>query len=109
MNFKSVLPNGGLPDFEPAVIAMDSSGMLMWWSRLYHEITPLGDTVNSSPDQYVDALAIDYANDKLVVGARCHGNNVENFWEETLSTAMQQHSDFKIILRAAVATFIFLG
>lgn len=81
MNFKSVLPNGGLPDFEPAVIAMDSSGMLMWWSRLYHEITPTGDTINSSPDQYVDALAIDYANDKLVVGARCHGNNVENFWE----------------------------
>ncbi|MBK8846339.1 MAG: hypothetical protein IPO27_07095 [Bacteroidetes bacterium] len=80
MNFKSVLP-GGLPDFEPAVIAMDSTGMLMWWSRLYHEITPAGDTVNSSPDQYVDALAIDYTNDKLVVGARCHGNNVENFWE----------------------------
>ncbi len=81
MNFKSVLPNGGLPDFEPAVIAMDSSGMLQWWSRLYHEITPAGDTVNSSPDQYIDALAIDYANNKLVVGARCHGNNVENFWE----------------------------
>jgi len=81
MNFKSVLPNGGLPDFEPAIIAMDSSGSLKWWSRLYHEITPLGDTVNSSPDQYVDALAIDYTNNKLVVGARCHGNNVENFWE----------------------------
>ena len=81
MNFKSVLPSGGLPDFEPAVIAMDSSGSLKWWSRLYHEITPAGDTVNSTPDQYVDALAIDYTNDKLVVGARCHGNNVENFWE----------------------------
>lgn len=81
MNFKSVLPNGGLPDFEPAVIAMDSSGMLQWWSRLYHEITPTGDTLNSTPDQYVDALAIDYTNDQLVVGARCHGNNVENFWE----------------------------
>ena len=81
MNFKSVLPNGGLPDFEPAVIAMDASGMLLWWSRLYHEITPTGDTLNSTPDQYIDALAIDYANDKLVVGARCHGNNVENFWE----------------------------
>jgi hypothetical protein len=80
MNFKSVLP-GGLPDYEPAVIAMDSSGMLNWWSRLYHEITPAGDTVNSSPDQYVDALAIDYSSDKLVVGARCHGNNTENFWE----------------------------
>ncbi|WP_338792618.1 PA14 domain-containing protein [Bernardetia sp. MNP-M8] len=80
MNFKSVLP-GGQPDFEPAVIAMDESGMLMWWSRLYHEITPSGNTVNSSPDQYVDALAIDYTNDRLVVGARTHGNNVENFWE----------------------------
>ena len=81
MNFKSVLPNGGLPDFEPAVIAMDSTGSLKWWSRLYHEITPTGDTVNSTPDQYVDALAIEYTNNKLVVGARCHGNNVENFWK----------------------------
>lgn len=80
MNFKSVAANGS-PDFEPAVIAMDSSGMLLWWSRLYHEITPAGDTVNSIPDQYIDALAIDYTNNKLVVGARCHGNNVENFWE----------------------------
>jgi hypothetical protein len=87
MNFKSVLPDGGQPDFEPAVIAMDSIGMLLWWSRLYHEITPDGDTVNSTPDQYIDALAIDYSNDKLVVGARCHGNNVENFWEgNTINT-----------------------
>lgn len=81
MNFKSVLPNGGLPDFEPAVIAMDSTGMMLWWSRLYHEITPTGELTNSTPDQYIDALAIDYTHDKLVVGARCHGNNVENFWE----------------------------
>jgi hypothetical protein len=80
MNFKSVLPDGQ-PDFEPAVIAMDSSGLLLWWSRLYHEITPTGNFVNSTPDQYIDALAIDYFSDKLVVGARCHGNNVENFWE----------------------------
>jgi hypothetical protein len=80
LNFKSVLPSN-LPDYEPAVIAMDSSGMLKWWSRLYHEITPGGDTMNSTPDQYVDALAIDYSADKLVVGARCHGNNTENFWE----------------------------
>lgn len=80
MNFKSVLPDGN-PDFEPAVIAMDASGLLRWWSRLYHEITPDGDLRNSSPDQYVDALAIDYAHDRLTVGARCHGNNVENLWE----------------------------
>lgn len=80
MNFKSVLPSGQ-PDFEPAVIAMDSTGMLKWWSRMYHEVTPAGNNAISEPDQYIDALAIDYANDKLVVGARCHGNNVENFWE----------------------------
>ena len=89
------MPNGGLPDFEPAVIAMDSSGMLLWWSRLYHEITPAGDTVNSSPDQYVDALAIDYANDKLVVGARCHGNNTENFWEGNTIAADTSASGFQ--------------
>lgn len=80
MNFKSVAANGS-PDFEPAVVAMDVTGTLRWWSRLYHEVTPIGDTVNSIPDQYVDALAIDYANEQLVVAARAHGNNVENLWE----------------------------
>jgi hypothetical protein len=83
MNFKSTASPayGNSPDFEPAVIAMDASGKLQWWSRLYHEITPGGDTVESIPDQYIDALAIDYSQDQLVVGARCHGNNTENFWE----------------------------
>lgn len=84
INFKSVLP-GGLPDFEPAVLAMNSDGDLLWWNRLYHEVTPAGDTTNSTPDQYVDALAIDYSQplpaSVLVVNARCHGNNVENLWE----------------------------
>ncbi len=83
-NTKSVLP-GGEPDFEPAVMAMDADGALQWWSRLYHEVTPQGDTVNSSPDQYIDALAVDYSqppsSGMLVVNARCHGNNVENLWE----------------------------
>lgn len=81
MNFKSYYNPVPSPDFEPAVIAFNDSGSLLWWSRLYHEITPVGDTVGSVPDQYIDALAIDYANDKLVVGARAHGNNVENLWE----------------------------
>ena len=94
MNFKSVLP-GGEPDFEPAVIAMDSSGMLLWWSRLYHEITPAGDTVNSSPDQYIDALTIDYAHNNLVVGARCHGNNSENLWEGDAIATNGQASGFQ--------------
>jgi Secretion system C-terminal sorting domain len=81
MNTKSILP-GGNPDFEPAVFAMDSSGTLMWYSRLYHEVMPntTHDTVQSSPDQYIDGLAIDYVNNNLIVNARCHGNNVSNFW-----------------------------
>lgn len=61
MNFKSYFNPQSTPDFEPAVIAMDHTGNLLWWSRLYHEITPAGDTVGSIPDQYVDALAVDYA------------------------------------------------
>lgn len=81
MNFKSYYNPSNTPDFEPAVIAFDSTGALLWWNRLYHEITPTGDTVGSIPDQYIDALAIDYTNNKLVVAARAHGNNTENFWE----------------------------
>ncbi|MEM9991360.1 MAG: hypothetical protein AAF738_06315 [Bacteroidota bacterium] len=80
MNIKSVLPDGN-PDFEPAVLAFDAIGTLKWWSRLYHEIRPDGTTVNSSPDQYIDGLAIDYVQNHLVVNARCHGNNAENLWE----------------------------
>lgn len=81
MNFKSYYVPASSPDFEPAVIAFDETGQLKWWSRLYHEITPQGDTVGSLPDQYVDALAIDYVHNELVVGARAHGNNIENLWE----------------------------
>lgn len=71
---QSKLPDGN-PDFEPAVVAMNADGSLRWWARLYRETT-----ANSSPDQYVDALAIDTANDRLVVLARSHGNNTVNFW-----------------------------
>ncbi|MFZ1688242.1 MAG: hypothetical protein WAU70_12505 [Flavobacteriales bacterium] len=97
-NTKSVLP-GGLPDFEPAVMAMDADGSLLWWSRLYHEVTPAGDTVNSSPDQYIDALAVDYSNPPatglLVVNARCHGNNTENLWEGNVIDANPVASGFQ--------------
>ncbi len=87
MNFKSYYNPSNTPDFEPAVIAFDSTGNMLWWNRLYHEITPAGDTVGSIPDQYVDALAIDYSTDKLVVAARAHGNNTENLWEgNTINT-----------------------
>lgn len=71
---QSILP-GGNPDFEPAVVAMSAEGELLWWNRLYEETT-----ANSSPDQYVDGLALDYTYNRLVVLARCHGNNVINLW-----------------------------
>jgi hypothetical protein len=71
---QSRLPNGN-PDFEPAVVAMDHTGLLKWWDRIYQETTS-----SSSPDQYVDAIAIDYAQNRVVVLARSHGNNTFNLW-----------------------------
>jgi hypothetical protein len=97
-NTKSVLhnaPDPDLPDFEPVVMAMDTSGELLWWTRLYHEITANGDTVRSTPDQYVDGLAIDYKNDQLLVDARCHGNNTINFWRGNQLLARPSMSGFQ--------------
>ncbi len=58
---------------------MDATGALKWWSRLYQETA-----ANSSPDQYVDGLALDDSvpaeQSSLVVLARCHGNNTVNLW-----------------------------
>lgn len=78
-NNKSRLPDGQ-PDFEPWLAAMDRDGRLLWWQRLYPESKGV-----STPDQYVDALAVDYSvatnrGGALVVVARCHGNNVNNYW-----------------------------
>lgn len=78
-NNKSVLPEGQ-PDFEPWVVAMSADGELKWWQRLYSEEKGV-----STPDQYVDGLAIDYSRPlaeggAIVVVARAHGNNVNNFW-----------------------------
>lgn len=80
-NNQSKLPDGQ-PDFEPWVIGYQADGTQKWWVRLYPESAGV-----STPDQYVDALAIDYAvpaseeGGALVVVARCHGNNVNNFWK----------------------------
>jgi hypothetical protein len=97
-NAKSVLP-GGNPDFEPAVMAMDNTGQLLWWSRLYHEKTPQGALRVSEPDQYIDALAVDYSlpvnTGNLVVGARCHGNNTENFWKGNAVAASPGSTGFQ--------------
>jgi hypothetical protein len=79
---QSRLPDGS-PDFEPAVVALEADGRLRWWSRLYPERleNPAGGYVQtSSPDQYVDHLAVDETHDRLLVVARSHGNQVINFW-----------------------------
>lgn len=79
-NNKSVLPDPN-PDFEPWLVAMDASGGLKWWQRLYSEEKGV-----STPDQYIDELAIDYSVDweiggAITVVARSHGNNINNFWQ----------------------------
>lgn len=77
-NNQSKLPDGK-PDFEPWVVAMDKDGSLRWWQRLYAESKGV-----STPDQFVDGLAIDYGKaatgGTLVVVARSHGNNVNNYY-----------------------------
>jgi len=84
-NNKSKLPDGN-PDFEPWVVAMTADGNLRWWQRLYPESKGV-----STPDQYIDAIAVDYnqaadKNGSLVVIARCHGNNVNNFYNPSKLT-----------------------
>ena len=86
---KSTLP-GGNPDFEPAIVAMRADGSLKWWDRLYRETTQ-----NSSPDQYLDGLALDYRNERLVVLARTHGNNVINFWSGNALTFAPSAAGFQ--------------
>ncbi|MES2731926.1 MAG: PKD domain-containing protein [Bacteroidota bacterium] len=67
----------GQPDVEPFIIAYTASGAKKWWARLYQE-TP----AQSPPDQYVDALTIDYSGSQKAVLAvgRQHGNAIESMW-----------------------------
>lgn len=93
---QSVLPDDN-PDFEPAVVATHADGHLLWWSRLYHERIEKdgGYYQNSTPDQYVDDLDIDYGSDRLVVLARAHGNNVINYWAGNKIAAEPDASGFQ--------------
>ncbi len=96
-SIQSRLPDGN-PDFEPAVMAMTETGAMKWWSRLYSEKHPTtGNTQVSTPDQYVDGLAIDYskpaATTELTVLARSHGNNTTNLWSgNSISTAQNPNN-----------------
>ena len=68
---------GGLSVFESEIIAMNADGSLPSRARGDAETQ---DGNNSPPDQYVDCVSVDYAFDRLLVAARCHGNNTVNFW-----------------------------
>ena len=68
--------DGGGFDFQSTVVALDSNGNMRWWARLQRE------TVAGSPaDQFVDGLAIDYINDKLVVLGRTFDTCSYSFWQ----------------------------
>ncbi len=80
------LPSGH-PDFEPAFIRLDAEGRLVWWARGYKEVERIGDKkdapgteINSPPDQYVDQVALDPVNNRILFVARAHGGGVINFW-----------------------------
>ena len=89
LNSKSSLP-GGNPDFEPVVVAYNNDA-IAWWARCYQESSDGGTTPNTStPDQYIDAIAIDYSKPvtdaELVVAGRQHGNNTIAMWSARSST-----------------------
>ncbi len=59
------------------------------------DATEMSKTHTSTPDQYIDAIAIDYSTPAqptgqgavFFVAARCHGNNVSNLWPGNAITA----------------------
>ncbi|GEM_PF-2567163 len=65
--------------------------------------TVMTKTHTSTPDQYVDSIAIDYSsplnateeNGILYVAARSHGNNVSNFWHGNQIKAKPGGNGFK--------------
>lgn len=71
----STSANSGPHDFEPAIVAMDSSGRLKWWARGYQATTE-----QSPAQQHIDFLSIDYQNRRLIVAARTFDDSPQNFW-----------------------------
>lgn len=65
-------------DFEPAVIAQKANGELKWFARCY-----LTSSVPATAGQVIDELALDYANNQVIVLGRSIGNSSINFWKST--------------------------
>ena len=66
LNWQTRLPASNNPDFEPALIVLDSEGYMQWWARLYQEYN---DTSENGPQNIpgdVDAVP---AADRIQVNA----------------------------------------
>ncbi|MCC5839669.1 MAG: immunoglobulin domain-containing protein [Opitutales bacterium] len=53
LNWQSRLPATNNPDFEPALIALDGEGYMIWWARMYREY---GDTSDEGPQNIPGAV-----------------------------------------------------
>ena len=66
----SRLPNSNNPDFEPALIVLDSTGALQWWARLYREYNDNSDTPPQSIEGTVtEVLAPNQFRSDALIGA----------------------------------------
>lgn len=81
-SYSQHLKNLGLQwDFEPSVHAMRVNGEQKWWARCYPT-----DTNSSPAGQVIDALALDYTSNQVIVVGRSIGKGVDNFWKPTQLT-----------------------
>ncbi|MCC5847390.1 MAG: immunoglobulin domain-containing protein [Verrucomicrobia bacterium] len=56
LNWQSRLPATNNPDFEPALIVLDSDGYMQWWARLYQEYNDTSDEGPQNIPGDVDAV-----------------------------------------------------
>lgn len=81
--------------FESAVVALKDNGAVKWWGRGYNiKGKATGD---SEASQFVDKLALDYANNRLVVMQRSYGYSSlgNNFFNGNLVQANQGANAFQ--------------
>jgi|GEM_PF-838373 len=82
----------GTLDYNSTVVAMTDSGSIRWWARMYKDDTAgTGFTAN----QFADHLALDYANNRLVVVGNGFGASTSNFWKGNEVTANAGGNGFK--------------
>ncbi len=82
----------GTLDYNSTVVAMTDSGSIRWWARMYKDDTAgTGFTAN----QFADHLALDYANNRLIVVGNGFGTSTNNFWKGNEVTANAGGNGYK--------------